>query len=162
MLKQHYTDIDADLSPLEQATSLAIIRMAEEHFYFICVYFRWIKESSWKQFAPLLASPFVRNVIGPFIKATIRKSLWGHGIGRHTESDMLQFAREDLESLSTLLGQSEFFFGKSKPHLVDIVVFSMIAMVLDIAAVVKTPLVDLVNEFKTLVAFRDRMAVLVN
>lgn len=162
LLKEHFTDIDADLSPLEQATSLAIIRMAEEHLYWIFVHFRWIEENAVKSFASLIMpnSIFLRNVIFPFIRAQVRKSLWGHGLGRHTESDMLQFARDDLKSLETLLGKDDFFFGKSKPHLVDIVVHSIISMALDTEEHVKSRATEVVKEYKTLLAFRDRMNVL--
>lgn len=69
--------------------------MAEEHLYWACVYFRWIEDSGAKQFASLVMNSFfLKNVIFPFIRAQVRKSLWGHGLGRHKESDILQFARD--------------------------------------------------------------------
>ena len=161
--KQFSSDIDSDLTPVEQATSLAIIRMVEEHLYFACVHFRWVEDSCFNQFIRLIApNAFVRNIIGPFFHAQVRKQVWSQGIGRHTDQDILQFARDDFQALSTLLGQDNFFFGKSKAHLVDIVVFSMISMVLDPAEYVKSPLIGIVNEFTNLVAFKNRMNTLVN
>lgn len=47
------------------------------------------------------------------------------------EADVMQEAEEAIDALATLLGESEWFFGQSKPTLFDASVFAYTHLILD-------------------------------
>lgn len=58
---------------------------------------------------------FLPPLIGGFIFNKIRKdfltAIKAQGMGRHTREEIIQFVKNDLKSLSVLLGSKEFFMG---------------------------------------------------
>ena len=40
-----------------------------------------------------------------YIRYVVRKEMWGHGIGRHNEEDIMAIGVDDLKALSVQLGQ---------------------------------------------------------
>ena len=60
------------------------------------------------------------------IRRKIRRDLWGHGIGRHSEQELYGIAERDLLAVSEMLGQKKFLFGE-KPCLADVGLFAFIA-----------------------------------
>lgn len=89
------------------------------------------------------------------IVGNVRKSAWGHGIGRHTEEEMLQLFKEDLDSLSALLGSKKFFLSEKQYHLVDITAYALLSNILLVP--VEHKLKELVKTYKSLVEFTNRM-----
>ena len=81
-------------------------------------------------------------------------NMWGQGMGRNTEEEILKLAQEDLESLSTFLGTKKFFFG-DEPHTIDCIVYAMLASILHIH-LEGNPMVSLAKKFPNLVQHTDR------
>ena len=59
------------------------------------------------------------------IKRNVRRDLWSHGMGRHSEEELYGIAERDLLAVSAILGQKKFLFGE-KPCLADVAVFAFI------------------------------------
>jgi len=135
--------------------------MIEEHLYWTMVYYRWKQPSGWAEFLPLLPIPAILKLLpGRIIQVGMVEQLMGQGMGRQTDRNVIEFAREDLISISNLLGDNHFFFGKSKPHLIDIVLYSSLGCQnLRFA----NPHNEMVFEgFPTLSLFKERMELLIH
>eukprot|EP01114_Cavostelium_apophysatum_P023760 TRINITY_DN9056_c0_g1_i1.p1 TRINITY_DN9056_c0_g1~~TRINITY_DN9056_c0_g1_i1.p1 ORF type:complete len:291 (-),score=53.92 TRINITY_DN9056_c0_g1_i1:805-1638(-) len=156
-LSQHFDkDIDSDLTAHEKAISIAFIRMLEEHLYFVGVYYRWVNEGGWKQWKQISFPRGIVKLLAPFIRAGPRKVVHYQGIGRHTEENILKFARSDLQSCAELLGKDQFFFGKSKPHMLDLVLYSTYVSFCELPP--KTEFSELLESFGTLYSHHERVA----
>lgn len=125
--------IDAILTPCEKATSLAFIRLVEEHLYWVIVYARWLDEqgySTWKKdLSQSFNMPaFFANLIITGMRKTIQKYLHGHGIGRHQKQTIYEMGRQDLKALSDYLADRTYFF-QDQPTLLDHVTYSFISSI---------------------------------
>jgi glutathione S-transferase len=113
-LEQQGANFDAGLSDMEQATSRAFIRMAEEHLYFHCVLQRWGEDSVWpiirdQYFSaiPALLRGFVTNRI----RKDVLQGMHMQGLGRLTPEERLEKIEPDLKAIITRLWHGKFLFG---------------------------------------------------
>jgi glutathione S-transferase len=102
--------------------------MMEEHFYFLLMHDRWFhKENFWigpyKYFGDVPAP--IRPLIARLVRRRIRKTLWGHGIGRHSETEKLELAIGDLNAIELLIGNQRYILGDTICE-ADASVFSLI------------------------------------
>lgn len=112
-LEQHYgIDFDGELSPRERADAEAYRRMAEEHLYFVVLYVRWILFPQVTRDALFGTIPQpVRTLLFAKLRRDVRRTLWGQGIGRHTEDEIVDFGIGDIDALAHRIGDGPFFFG---------------------------------------------------
>ena len=68
----------------------------------------------------------LKHLIARHITKRIKRDLWGHGMGRHSEQELYGIAQRDLLAVSEILGQKKFLFG-DKPCLADAALFAFIA-----------------------------------
>lgn len=128
--------MQAHLSNVEQAVSLAFIRLMEEHLYWAIVYARWIDPVGLPIWTDQLRqtmglSKFAFKLILSGIKRNIIKSLDGHGLGRHKQTDITTLAKEDIKALADFLGGRDFCFG-DKPTLMDHSLYSFVASIITV------------------------------
>lgn len=115
-------DFDAGLDVKDRAISTAIIRMIEEHVYFIVYTSRWKEDENW---IVTKAENFgaVPAVMRGFITRMVRKGAvsqcMGQGMGRHSKAERLNRFQQDIDALETLLGDKDYLFGDS-PKAADI------------------------------------------
>jgi glutathione S-transferase len=150
-------DLDRGLTPEQRAIAWAAEKMCEDHLYWIGVRGRWLDDANFARgpaqlFAsvPALLRPFVRNRV----RESIRKALYGQGIGRYTDEEVTRLGRRDFETLATLLGDKPYFFG-DKPCGADATFFAFIAAAL--APIWESPLRHAAEETPNIVAYRDRI-----
>ncbi len=120
------------LSDHEKALSHALVRMAEEHIYFIVVHNRWTVDENFALLKPTLEklAPYPLSKILPgIIRNSVKKQLHGQGVGRM--SDALRVARlaADFGVLEHQLGQQQYMFG-DKPRAADLSVIPLLAIIL--------------------------------
>ncbi|GLQ35713.1 hypothetical protein GCM10007939_19960 [Amylibacter marinus] len=149
----HGIDFDKGLSDTQRATSTALIRMIEEHMYFILYASRWIDETNW-QITKGANFGAIPKLIRGFIVAGIRKAaiqqLMGQGMGRHSEAEQMARLHKDLTSLSTLLGDQQYFFGDT-PTSVDFSAVAFLNFMLNFP--IENTLTEKVKSFPSLVAY---------
>ncbi len=115
-------DFDAGLSAKDRAISTAVIRMVEEHIYFIVYTSRWKEDKNW---AVTKAANFgaVPAIMRGFITRMVRKGAvaqcMGQGMGRHSKAERLSRFQEDIDAIETLLGDKDYLFGDT-PKAADI------------------------------------------
>lgn len=115
-------DFDAGLTPHQRAMSTAIIRMVEEHIYFIVYASRWIEEHNW-QVTKAANFSGIPTLLRGFITKMVRKGaiaqVKGQGMGRHSAAERLARFETDIDAIETLLGDQDYLFG-DKPTAADI------------------------------------------
>ncbi len=130
-LKNKYDkDLDRGLSDSERAVSLAFRRMLKENTYWVIVYARWADDSNWPAYRDLLKPMLipgqpsaVQDQVMDNVRAMILGELKGHGLGRHSSSEVYEIGMADLRALADYLGDKPFFMGE-QPTLVDATVYS--------------------------------------
>lgn len=121
--------LDAGLSEYEKAVSHAVIRMAEEHLYFLAVYNRWADKENFATLRPSLQkiAPFPMSKILPgIIRKGVLKLVDAQGIGQMSDELRLARLKADLDALGAVLAGKEWMFDGG-PGAADLSVAPMIA-----------------------------------
>ena len=85
------------------------------------------------------------------------KKVRANGMGVHTPEEIENFGKKDLQTLSEMLGEKEFFFG-DEPAMLDMVVFSHVAQLVMVDKEFSCPLRDYLEaDCKNLVGLVNRM-----
>ncbi len=156
-LEQTYgVDYDAGLSAEQRGQSRSIIRMIEEHLYFVILASRWQKEAHWstlsKEFFGKMPVLF-RKIVPNMIRKSVIKSLMGQGMGRHSEVEQLARAKKDIAAIEAILGDQKFLFG-NKPTAAD---FSTVPMLRALTSFpLESPLSKLVTSRPKLAPYIER------
>lgn len=157
-LKEEYDfDINAHLTEEQRATSSLLCNALEERLYWCVVYFRWAYESNWQIIKKTFFSgiPFpLSKVVPPMARKGTLKAMHGHGLGRHSQEEILQIAEAQLSSLDQLLGEKDYFYN-NELSLLDICAYSLLAQIL--LTPLPSPLADLANQYGNLVRFCENI-----
>ncbi|MFT4960690.1 MAG: glutathione S-transferase [Paracoccaceae bacterium] len=113
-LESKGANFEPGLSDLQKAQSQALIRMAEDSWYFYVVLDRWGNDDIWPivrdtlfgQIPALLRRPITNN-----IRKSVLKGLNVQGISRFSERDRMDRIERDLQAIHTYLWQSPFLMG---------------------------------------------------
>jgi glutathione S-transferase len=149
--------LDSKLSRVEKARALAMQRMIEDHLYFASAWLRWSDEESWKYVSAYfiaLLPPFLGRYIVKIIRKDMFKMAEAHGMGQHTRQDVIDFAKADLEALSDLLGEKEFFLG-DQPTSLDATMYGFLVNLIWVPW--NSPLKEYGLSLENLVRFCERM-----
>lgn len=147
----------AGLSATDNATGLALTRLAEEHLYWLMVASRWIDDDWW----PNVVDGFFGFVPGLFrglasnsARKEVRKTLHLHGIGRHTQAEQDGFARRDFQAIADAVGEGPFLFGDTvSVH--DFAVASVLTGMIENKPA--TTMTRMINEYPALIDYAERV-----
>lgn len=157
-LEQRYeADFDRDLTSKQRAQGLGLQRLAEEHLYWCGMYHHWQIDNHW----PVIKEMFFgmlpadqQDIAANEVRAQVLRDLHSHGMGRHSDQEMLMFAEADLRALSDVLGDQPFLFG-DKPTAADAAIAPQILMISEDPF--EAPLNDLVAAKPHLVVYGKRV-----
>ena len=113
-------------------TALSFLTECLSSFHRTLVYCRWLSAFGKEYRGKLFTKKFghlvfpLKHLIAHQITKKIKRDLWGHGMGRHSEQELYGIAQRDLLAVSEILGQKKFLFG-DKPCLADAALFAFIA-----------------------------------
>jgi glutathione S-transferase len=132
-LEQQYRhDFDAGHGPVERAQGWTVERMLEDHLYFALVHARWMLDVNFER-GPRRLIEKMAGAAAPLVAAmarrNVRKLLHSQGMGRHSEAEIVEFAKRDLDALSTLLGDKPYLLG-NEPSGADATMYAFVASVL--------------------------------
>ncbi|XP_076342300.1 failed axon connections-like [Tachypleus tridentatus] len=162
LTKKFEKDIDADLSIDQKNISHAFNSMLNNHTSWVMRWWRYTHPSQFLKTAQLdvkqvLNSKLPKGVLQFFFKmgfkSNVKKTI-GHGLGRHSNEEILQFGKNDLKALSEYLQDKPFFFG-DEPHLLDCVAFAHLCQFYYVPFGDMKEYMD--NECTNLVSFLERM-----
>ena len=110
-LKEHFGDpLDGNLSDSQRASGHTIKRMVEEHIWWLMARERWwAPENPYWDTPGLLKELDQESYEGA--RDDSRRKCMEHGVGAFTDLEIDKRGREDLDTISTLLGQHLYFLG---------------------------------------------------
>lgn len=154
---KHNVDLDSELDAEQRALAFLITKSLEEHLYWCLLHTRWVRDDSWKRLAPALFGMLprpLRLVVPTVVRRSVIKACDGHGLGRHSEEEVMQIANDSFTSLSDFLGDKAYFLG-DKPSSLDAAAFGLLAQFM--IGTFDTPMTDMAKKHATLLAYCQRI-----
>ena len=125
--KNVVSDPDAALTAAQRADSRAWQTWTEELIYPALVHTRWSRPANFAIESTNLPVPsLLKPLVARLIRWSILRSLWGHGVGRHSNDEIDLLLREYVDGLDARLERDDYFHGK-EPTMIDIIVFGFLA-----------------------------------
>jgi glutathione S-transferase len=130
--KKYGFDFDRGLSASERATAWAFEKMAEDSLYWVLVDSRWFDEGNFRKgpvnFFRKVPAP-LRPIVVAMVRRQLRRTLHGHGMGRHSATEILALGTRSIDAISDHLGAKPFFMG-AEPTGADATMLAFVAGVL--------------------------------
>jgi glutathione S-transferase len=149
--------LDARLSPSERAMGHAARRIVENSLYFVLLYSQWFEEASYaeirKTFKRILP-PVIGGLIMGQIRSNTQKIGLHQGIAKLPTEAIYRAGAEDLDALSTMLGDKTYLLGDALTSY-DATVYAHLTIVLCFP--VKTPLEEYAKSKANLVPYCKRI-----
>ncbi|WP_262689544.1 glutathione S-transferase family protein [Kordiimonas aestuarii] len=149
---KHGANFNGHLSAKQEAFGHALCRMAEERTRYALLYFRWHDDAGWAQTKGIFFAD-APDEVADMVRDQVRETLHLDGFGRHSEAEIKAFLHSDLDALSTVLNEDNWFFGDI-PTYIDACIFGLLANFH--ASPIRTWTHDLVAEFPNLEAYVKR------
>jgi len=96
----------------------------------------------------------IRPVMVAFIRRQLRQAMHGHGIGRHSGTEIVALGTRSIDAMADFLGDKSFFMG-SEPTGIDATMFAFAAGVL--CPLFQTPLRTAAEKHDNLRRYVSRM-----
>lgn len=130
--KKYQVDFDRGPTGEQRAVAWAFEKMVEDHLYWALVHARWMDDANFAK-GPMVFFRKVRAPVRPIVVAVIRRqlrrTLHGHGMGRHSQAEIIGLATRSIDAIADYLGQKPFFMG-AEPTGVDATIFAFAVGVL--------------------------------
>jgi len=155
--QQRGIDFDRALDARGRGIGWTAEKMLEEQHYWAMVYWRWLDDENFAKGPKAFfkrAPAIVRPIAEKLVRRSIRKNLHSHGIGRHSEAEMMGMVARGIDALSQILGDNPYFLGNA-PSGADATVFAFLAC--GLTPHFESPLRDKMKAVPNLVAYHDRM-----
>merc|ERR1712242_66847 len=166
LAKKFDKEMPAQLSQDQKNVQHAMIAMVENHLHWTIVHWRSKDVDNTLKGYQLnlqtaIGSKAPASLLNFYFKYTFcrkgLKKVKAHGLGVHTPEEIEQFGKKDLQALSEMLGDKEFFFG-DEPAMLDLVVYSHVAQLVMIEKDYPCSLRDYLEaDCKNLVGLVNRM-----
>ncbi len=156
-LEEKYgVDLDKGLTPEQRAIGWAFEKMCEDHFYWAVVDSRWMVDANFdkgpRHFFDIVPS-LLRPLIIRKVRGDVRRTLHGHGFGRHSRAEIERLATRDLDAIASFLGDKDYLFGP-EPHAADASVYATVSGIM--CPIFDTPLREAATTHANLVAYAQR------
>ncbi|XP_056300651.1 failed axon connections homolog isoform X2 [Pseudoliparis swirei] len=122
-------NLNNSLTPQERAVSRAVTKMVEDHLYWTIAYCQWVDNLEETQKLLAMSGPLsgsLKWLLSRLNGSTVRREMYGHGIGRFSREEVYALMEKDMRTLATLLGDKKYFMG-SKVSTLDATVFGHLA-----------------------------------
>ncbi|KWR87174.1 glutathione S-transferase C-terminal domain-containing protein [Cupriavidus sp. IDO] len=155
--KTYHIDFDAGLTPAERGIAWAAEKLMEDHLYWAVARVRWLDPGNFEkgpaQFFRGVPAP-VRGLAERLVRYKVKKTLWGQGLGRHNEEELVALANKGVTSVCDILGDKRYLMG-DKPCGADATLFAFGGSLL--CPVFDTPIRTAAEGHANLVAYMERM-----
>ncbi len=155
--RYHGLALDNWLTDQQKAVAQLVTKSLDENFYWCIVYSRWVPDETWVKVKEAFFGnmPFpIKYIVPKIARKSVKTNLLHHGIGKHSEEEIMQIARHSLSSLSELLGDQDYMFG-GKMSSLDASAYAFLAQV--ILVDLDNDLTAMAREYKNLVNYCQRI-----
>lgn len=138
--------LDDSLSAKQQALSIALQRLCEEHLYWAIVYSRWIVRNGWQHTkkAYFESLPKLLKLIIPsIVRAGVKKALHSQGLSRLSVDELYKRGIADLTVLKTQLEEHDFLLDSTQTTSIDATGYAFVENIRKDP--ISSPLKDYVN-----------------
>merc|ERR1719373_466126 len=148
--KKFDKEMPAELTQDQKNVQHAMIAMVENHLHWTIVYWKSkdvdnILKGYKLNLQSAIGSKAPASLLNFYFKYTFcrkgLKKVRSNGMGVHTAEEIENFGKKDLQTLSEMLGEKEFFFG-DEPAMLDLVVFSHVGQLVMVDSEHSCPLRD--------------------
>ena len=112
--KAYGVDLDRNSTGAQRALSWAIERMLEDHLYWGLVHLRWADDENFEK-GPAhffdAAPADIRDDLRRDTRQRVLRNLQGHGLGNHSNEEIVALATRSLRALSDNLGDKAYLLG---------------------------------------------------
>ena len=125
-------DFDAGLDVQQRAMAWAVERMIEDHLGWASLRARWLDPVNFAKGPAMFFDRIpaeIREKMKAETLAEISQRLHGHGLGRHSDEDILFLGTRSLYSLSQILGDKPYLMG-NEPCGTDATAFGMLTHIM--------------------------------
>lgn len=155
--KKYGIDFDAGLDAAEVATAWAFEKMFEDHAYWSVLHARWMDDENFdrgpRTYFQQLPMP-LRLIVPRAARRALKTQIKGHGMGRHTDEEIVALGTRSLDAAAGFLGDKPFMMGDG-PTGLDATAYSFLAGAL--CPTFETPLRQAVERHDNLKAYIGRM-----
>ncbi|MEM5274225.1 glutathione S-transferase C-terminal domain-containing protein [Cupriavidus taiwanensis] len=155
--KTYHIDFDAGLDAAGRGIAWAAEKLMEDHLYWAVARVRWLDQANFDkgpaQFFRGVPAP-VRGLAERLVRYKVRKTLWGQGLGRHSEEELVALASKGVTSIADILGDKPYLMGE-RPCGADATLFAFAGSLL--CPVFDTPIRTAAEGHANLVAYMERM-----
>ena len=157
LARERGIDPDGGHTPGDKARGHAILRLVEDGLYFAAAWERWMLPACYPitrdAYFGTLPAP-LRALFAALVRRRMKAALHAQGILRYETGEIAARGAADVQALSALLGEREFFLGE-RPGVVDASVYGALANLLGFPG--RTALKSAVEACPNLVAFCRRI-----
>ena len=155
--KKYGIDFDRGLSTQQRGMAWAVEKMLEDQLYWVVINERWLDDANFAKgpavFFKPIPPPF-RGLIQRSVRRGLRRTVHGHGLGRHTQGEINVLAARAIRAVADVLGENEYLMGSIICG-ADATVYAFISGIL--TPFFETPTRSMALEHPNLVAYCDRM-----
>lgn len=129
-LEQKYSiDFDRGLTPALKGAAWATEKMLEDQFYWVIINERWLNDANFAKGPAMFFSSIpapIRPIIVRMVRRGLRKTVHGHGIGRHTDREIQELGERAVTAVANQLSSNEYLTG-SHPCGADATVYAFMS-----------------------------------
>jgi glutathione S-transferase len=112
--RKYSIDFDRGLTPAQKGAAWATEKMLEDQFYWVIINERWLDDANFAKgpavFFSSIPAP-IRPIIVRMIRRGLRKTLIGHGLGRHNQKEIQELGERAIAAVADQLGDNEYLTG---------------------------------------------------
>lgn len=124
--KTYRIDFDEGLTDAERGVAWAVEKLMEDNLYWVVARVRWLDVNNFNKgpamFFRGVPAP-VRGLVERLVRRKVRQMLWGQGLGRHSDEELLALASQGIRSIADILGDKPYLMG-DKPCGADATLFA--------------------------------------
>lgn len=158
--RKYGVDFDRGLDAEQRATAWAFERMFEDHVYWAVLHARWIDDDNFNRgprayFESLRLPIPMRFIVPRLARRQLKSQLMGHGMGRHTEPEVVTLGTRSLDAAASFLGYKTYMM-RYEPSGLDATAFAFLIGAL--CPLFETPLRGAADRHDNIKAYVRRMA----
>jgi len=112
--RKYGIDFDKGLTPAQRGAAWAAEKMLEDQLYWVIINERWLEDGHFAKgpamFFAGIPAP-IRFFVVRAVRGSLRRTLQGHGIGRHTAAEIDEIGISALTAISNMIGDNEYLMG---------------------------------------------------